>query len=86
LGSAKKFTVRAIGAAGTLLLAALGTIVLAPNFISLPPYTLAIFIAIALMTYIGEGGGELSYLAIGGTAFVIALSAPGQRTEMVGSI
>ncbi len=85
-GTAKKFTVRAIGAAGALLFAALGTIVLAPNFVSLPPYMLAIFIGIALMTYIGEGGGELSYLAIGGTAFVIAFSAPGPRTEMVGSI
>ncbi len=85
-GTAKKFMVRAIGAAGALLFAALGTIVLAPNFVSLPPYMLAIFIAIALMTYIGEGGGELSYLAIGGTAFVIAFSAPGPRTEMVGSI
>lgn len=85
-GTAKKFTVRAIGAAGALLFAALGTIVLAPNFISLPPYMLAIFIGVALMTYIGEGGGELSYLAIGGTAFVIAFSAPGPRTEMVGSI
>jgi hypothetical protein len=85
-GTAKKFTARAIGAASALLFAALGTIVLAPNFISLPPYMLAIFIAVALMTYIGEGGGELSYLAIGGTAFVIAFSAPGPRTEMVGSI
>ena len=85
-GTAKKFTVRAIGAAGALLSAALGTIVLAPNFISLQPYMLVIFIGVALMTYIGEGGGELSYLAIGGTAFVIAFSAPGPRTEMVGSI
>jgi hypothetical protein len=85
-GTAKKFTVRAIGAAGALLLAALGTIVLAPNFISLPPYMLAIFIGIALITYIGEGGGELSYLAVGGTAFVIAFSGPGPRTEMLGSI
>jgi hypothetical protein len=85
-GTAKKFTVRAIGAAGALFFAALGTIVLAPNFISLPPYMLAIFIGVALMTYIGEGGGELSYLAIGGTAFVIAFSAPGPRPEMVGSI
>jgi hypothetical protein len=85
-GTAKKFTVRAIGAAGALLLAALGTIVLAPNFISLPPYVLALFIGVALMTYIGEGGGELSYLAIGGTAFVIAFSAPGPRPEIVGSI
>jgi hypothetical protein len=85
-GTAKKFTVRAIGAAAALLFAALGTIVLAPNFTSLAPYMLAIFIGAALMTYIGEGGGELSYLAIGGTAFVIAFSAPGPRTEMVGSI
>jgi hypothetical protein len=43
-------------------------------------------IGAALMTYIGEGGGALSYLAIGGTAFVIAFSAPGLRTDMVGSI
>jgi hypothetical protein len=85
-GTAKKFTVRAIGAVAALLFAALGTIVLAPNFTSLAPYMLAIFIGAALMTYIGEGGGELSYLAIGGTAFVIAFSAPGPRTEMVGSI
>ena len=85
-GTAKKFTVRAIGAAGALLFAALGTIVLSPNFVSLPPYMLAIFIGVALMTYIGEGGGELSYLAIGGTAFVIAFSAPGPRLDMVGSI
>jgi hypothetical protein len=85
-GTAKKFTVRAIGAAGALLFAALGTIVLAPNFTSLPPYMLAIFIGVALMTYIGEGGGELAYLAIGGTAFVIAFSAPGPRPDMVGSI
>jgi hypothetical protein len=47
---------------------------------------LAIFIGVALMTYIGEGGGELSYLAIGGTAFAIAFSAPGPRVEIVGSI
>jgi hypothetical protein len=85
-GTAKKFTMRALGAAGALLFAALATIVLAPNFISLPPYMLAIFIGIALTIYLGEGGGELSYLAIGGTAFVIAFSAPGPRTEIVGSI
>jgi hypothetical protein len=85
-GTPKKFAVRAIGAAGALLLAALGTIILAPNFISLPPYVLAVFLGVAMMTYIGEGGGELSYLAIGGTAFVIAFTAPGPRTEMVGSI
>lgn len=85
-GTAKKFTVRAIGAAAALLFAALGTILLAPNFTSLPPYMFAIFIGVALMTYIGEGGGELSFLAIGGTAFVIAFSAPGPRTDVVGSI
>jgi hypothetical protein len=85
-GTAKKFTVRAIGAAGALLFAALGTIVLTPNFISMGPYMLTIFIGVALMTYIGEGGGELSYLAIGGTAFVIAFSAPGPRPEIAGSI
>jgi hypothetical protein len=85
-GTAKKFTVRAIGAAGALLFATLGTMVLAPNFISLPPYMVAIFLGVALMTYIGEGGGELSYLAIGGTAFVIAFSAPGPRPDVVGSI
>jgi hypothetical protein len=85
-GTAKKFTVRAIGATGALLFAALGMIVLSPNFVSLPPYMLAIFIGVALMTYIGEGGGELGYLAIGGTAFVIAFSAPGPRLDMVGSI
>jgi hypothetical protein len=85
-GTAKKFTVRAIGAAAALLFAALGTILLAPNFTSLPPYMLAIFVGVALMTYIGEGGGELSYLAIGGTAFVIAFSGPGPRPDMVGSI
>ena len=85
-GTTKKFTVRAIGAAGALLFAALGTIILAPNFTSLPPYMVAIFIGVALMTFVGEGGGELAYLAIGGTAFVIAFSAPGPRLDMVGSI
>jgi hypothetical protein len=85
-GTAKKFTVRAIGASGALLCATLGTIALAPNFTSAAPYMLAIFIGVALMTYIGEGGGELAYLAIGGTAFVIAFSAPGPRIDMVSSI
>ncbi len=84
--TAKKFTVRAIGSAGALALTALATITLAPNFVSLPPYMLAIFAGALLMTYIGEGGGQLSYLAIGGTAFVIAFSAPGPRPDMVGSI
>jgi hypothetical protein len=85
-GTAKKFMVRATGAAGALVFAALGMTVLAPNFTSLAPYMLSIFIGVALMTYIGEGGGELAYLAIGGTAFVIAFSAPGPHTEIVGSI
>ena len=84
--TAKKFTVRAIGSTAALAFAALATIALAPNFISLPPYMLAIFVGAMLMTYIGEGGGQLSYLAIGGTAFVIAFSAPGPRPDMVGSI
>jgi hypothetical protein len=39
-----------------------------------------------LMTYIGEGGGILSYLAIGGTAFVIAYSGPGPRSDVLESI
>jgi len=82
----RKFTMRAIGATLALLAAALGTIVLAPNFITLPPYALAIFIGVLSMTYLGEGGGELSYLAIGGTAFVIAFTGPGPRSEVIGSI
>jgi hypothetical protein len=82
----KKFTVRAIGAAGALVFAAIATMVLTPNFVTLPSYMLAIFIGIILISYIGEGGGELSYLAIGGTAFVIAFSSPGPRREIVGSI
>jgi hypothetical protein len=84
--TAKKFTVRAIGAAAALVFAALATVVLTPNFVTLPPYMLAIFAGIILISYVGEGGGELSYLAIGGTAFVIGFSGPGPRREMVGSI
>jgi hypothetical protein len=84
--TARKFTMRAIGATMALAAAALGTVVLAPNFISLPPYALAIFVGVLLMTYLGEGGGELSYLAIGGTAFVIAFTGPGPRSEVIGSI
>jgi hypothetical protein len=82
----RKFTMRAIGCSGALMFAALGTIALAPNFTSLPPYLAAIFIGVLLMTYVGEGGGQLSYLAIGATAFVIAFSGPGPRPDMVGSI
>lgn len=82
----KKFTMRAIGASGALIFAALATIVLAPNFTTLSPYMTAIFIGVLLMTYVGEGGGQLSYLAIGATAFVIAFSGPGPRPDIVGSI
>jgi hypothetical protein len=82
----RKFTMRALGSTGALALAALGTIIVAPNYTSLPPYMAAIFIGVLLMTYIGEGGGILSYLAIGGTAFVIAYSGPGPRTEVLGSL
>ncbi len=84
--TARKFTMRAIGSTFALSAAVLGTMVLAPNFISLPPYALAIFVGVLLMTYLGEGGGELSYLAIGGTAFVIAFTGPGPRSEVIGSI
>jgi hypothetical protein len=84
--TAKKFTMRAIGATGALVFAAIATLVLAPNFVTLPPYMFEIFAGVALMTYVGGGGGELQYLAIGGTAFVIAFSAPGPRPEIVGSI
>jgi hypothetical protein len=82
----KKFTMRAIGASGALIFAALATIVLAPNFTTLSPYLTAIFIGVLLMTYVGEGGGQLSYLAIGATAFVIAFSSPGPRLDIVGSM
>jgi hypothetical protein len=84
--TARKFTMRAIGSSGALMFAAFGTIALAPNFTSIPPYLGAIFISVLLMTYLGEGGGQLSYLAIGATAFVIAFSGPGPRPDMVGSI
>jgi hypothetical protein len=84
--TARKFTMRAIGSSGALIFAALGTIAVAPNFTSTTPYLAAIFIGVLLMTYIGEGGGQLSYLAIGATAFVIAFSGPGPRPDMVGSI
>ena len=81
-----KFTMRAIGASGALALAALGTIVVAPNFTSPAPYMAAIFAGTTLMTYIGEGGGILSYLGIGGTAFVIAYGGPGPRADVLGSV
>jgi hypothetical protein len=82
----RKFTMRAIGASGALALAALGTIVVAPNFTSPEPYMAAIFVGTMLMAYIGESGGILSYLAIGGTAFVIGYGGPGPRADVLGSI
>ena len=82
----QKFTMRALGSSGAIALAALGTIVVAPNFTSLPSYMAVIFVGVLLMTYIGEGGGILSYLAIGGTAFVIAYSGPGPRSDVLASI
>jgi len=85
-GTLRKFTMRALGSMGALALAALGTIIVAPNYTSLAPYMAAIFMGVLPMTYIGEGGGILSYLAIGGTAFVIAYSGPGPRTAVLGSL
>jgi len=84
--TAGKFTMRAIGASGALALAALGTIAVAPNFTSPAAYMLTIFAGTILMAYVGEGSGILSYLAIGGTAFVIAYSGPGPRLDVLGSI
>jgi hypothetical protein len=84
--TAKKFTTRAIGASGALIFAALGTRLIAPNFTSLPPYMLAIFLGVLPIIYVGEGGGELSFLAVGATAFVIAFSGPGPRPDILGSL
>jgi hypothetical protein len=85
-GTPRKFMMRALGSSGALALAALGTIVVAPNYTSLAPYMVVIFLGVFLMAYIGEGGGILSYLAIGGTAFVIAYSGPGPRSDVLGSL
>jgi hypothetical protein len=82
----RKFMMRALGASGALALAALGTIIVAPNYTSLAPYMAVIFIGVLVMAYVGEGGGILSYLAIGGTAFVIAYSGPGPRSDVLGSL
>ena len=82
----RKFLMRALGASGALALAGLGTIIISPNYTSLVPYLLAIFMGVLLMAYVGEGGGILSYLAVGGTAFVIAYSGPGPRSGMAGSL
>jgi hypothetical protein len=82
----RKFTMRALGSSGALTLAALGTITVAPNYTSLVPYMIVVFMGVLLMAYVGEGGGILSYLAIGGTAFVIAYSGPGPRSDVLDSI
>ena len=82
----RKFTIRAIGAALALVLAALGTILLAPNSTTVFSYAMALSAGALVMAYIGQGGGLLSYLSIGGTAFVIAFSGPGPRTDAFGSI
>jgi len=82
----RKFTIRAIGAALALVLAALGTILLAPNGTTVSSYMVAIFAGSLLMAYIGQGGGLLSFLSIGGTAFVIAFSGPGPRNDAFASI
>jgi hypothetical protein len=82
----RKFTIRAVGAAVALSLAAVGTLVLAPNGTTAFSYMVAIFAGALLMAYIGQGGGLLSYLSIGGTAFVIAFSGPGPRNDAFASI
>jgi uncharacterized membrane protein YccC len=82
----RKFTMRALGSAGALLIATAATIILAPNFGSLMPYAIAIFAGTLPLAYAGESGGIIPYLAIGGTAFVIAFSGPGPRRDLVGSI
>ncbi|MGA2408884.1 MAG: hypothetical protein ABSG46_00645 [Candidatus Binataceae bacterium] len=82
----RKFTMRTFGSVGALSLAALASIMVAPNFTSLPPYLLAIFIGTLLMAYAGESGGILSFLSVGGTPFVIAFSGPGPRPDIIGSI
>ena len=82
----RKFTMRALGSAGALLIATAATVILAPNFGSLLPYAVAIFAGTLPLAYAGESGGIIPYLAIGGTAFVIAFSGPGPRRDLVGSI
>jgi hypothetical protein len=82
----RKFTIRAIGSSGALALAALGTTIVSPNYSSLAPYMTVIFAGTLATAYIAEGGGILSYLAIGGTAFAIAYSGPGPRYDVLSSI
>ncbi|SRR5579875_923141 len=84
--TARKFTIRAAGAAAALLLVAVVTVAIAPNGTSLFSYMIGIFLGCLLMAYIGEGGGLLSFLSIGGTAFVIAFSGPGPRNDVFASI
>src|SRR5580692_5397167 len=79
--AARKFTIRAICAAAALSLAALGTILLVPNGTTVFSYMVAIFVGSLIMAYVGQGGGLLSYLSIGGTAFVIAFSGLGPRND-----
>jgi hypothetical protein len=84
--TARKFTIRAICAAAALSLAALGTILLVPNGTTVFSYMVAIFVGSLIMAYVGQGGGLLSYLSIGGTAFVIAFSGLGPRNDAFASI
>src|SRR5579885_356800 len=84
--TARKFTVRAIGAAAAMAMTAVGTILLAPNGTTIFSYMAAVFAGCLIMAYIGQGGGLLSYLSIGGTAFVIAFSGPGPRNDEFASI
>jgi uncharacterized membrane protein YccC len=84
--TARKFAIRAVGAAGALALAALGTMIIAPNGTTVFSYMAAVFVGALFMAYIGQGGGLLSYLSIGGTAFVIAFSGPGPRNDAFASI
>ncbi|MGH8338309.1 MAG: hypothetical protein ACRETL_16135, partial [Gammaproteobacteria bacterium] len=84
--TARKFTMRALGSAGALSLAAAGVAITAPNFGSLLPYAVVIFAGTLPLAYVAESGGAVTYLAIGGTAFVIAFSGPGPRPDLTGSI
>jgi hypothetical protein len=84
--TARKFTMRALAAAGALSVAAAAAAVIEPNFGSLGPYAIAIFAGTLPLAYAGESGGIVSFLGIGGTAFVIAYSGPGPRPDLVGSI
>jgi hypothetical protein len=82
----RKFVIRAIGAAAALGLAVLATAVISPSATNLFPYMIAIFMGVLVMAYVGEAGGLLSYLSIGGTAFLIAFSGTGPRNDAFGSI